>query len=868
MMQQVSTEVDRSVEAVLLKDTRVHIDRQSTVIGGAWQGKTADGIPCAWDPDSIRFFYERTCECKDPFILDVGANTGIYCLLPVANPEIMGLAFEPNPKAYRLLQSNLCLNGLEDRIQTMPVALSNESGSVVLKIPASGVASGLANIGTPKRFDRWEEISVPTDTLDNVVARRTISRVDLMKVDTEGCELFVLLGGEQTIRQHHPGILIEFEERNTAQFGYHPDKIKDLLTSWGYSFRPISKCDAYFYKEGARVFSMSQRCGTARFRPAGSGIASAPGPLQHATRPQPGKKISYGPCTNSATDVDASELEATRSSSPPVAATQTLAEHPILLVSSCKSASAMGDARHNGGLKLYNLWVKLLRQHGFQAYVVTHDGRHTDWLLEHQPHVSIEEVARWKRAGLPLKFITGWADSAEFIELADAVYFYDCELKYTCGEHLPILGAMIRNGKIIELATNSRTQQAWHMSHWGRRVPFINEWCDPDHWHDAPEERVPFRVGFMNEGPHTAEHVATVEAACRKAGIDASFLRIEGDESHVARTMRTCDLFLGLNLGKHSLWGEGCPRSPQEALHSGCVLIAYDVLGNREYLLPNFSGLVVPRGDVDGMAQQVVRVLLDSDLKERLRWQGLALVKATFSPETCWPSVRDFLGLCESPHGNRLDVGALSRDAIEKLLGAPAYIGEDEIAVVSRYARGSTRLLEIGAAYGSSSLLLLAASPDRARVWSVDPFVQDSRGRFCASARACHDNVTRALEAAGWLHAVAKWTLMVADSETACAEWHDRGGPLDFLFIDGDHRYEAVRRDFESWQRFVVGGGHILIHDSRRLPGAPDHVFNRGWQGPTRLAQELAKDNRVELVDEAFSLSVFRKCRTDACATE
>jgi len=510
-------------------------------------------------------------------------------------------------------------------------------------------------------------------------------------------------------------------------------------------------------------------------------------------------------------------------------------------------------------LKLYNLWIKLLRQHGFQAYVVTHDGRHTDWLLEHQPHVSIEEVARWKRAGLPLKFITGWADAAEFIELADTVYFYDCELKYTCGEHWPVLEAMVRNGKIVELATNSRTQQAWHMSQWKRPIRFINEWCDRDYWYDSPEERVALRIGFMNEGPHTSEHVATVEAACRKAGIDASFLLVQGDEAQVAQAMRSCDLFLGLNLGKHPLWGEGCPRSPQEALHSGCVVIAYDVLGNREYLLPNFSGLVVPRGDVEGMAQQVVRVLLDSDLKERLRRQGLALVKATFSPETCWPSVRDFLGLRELPHGDLLDVGALPRDAIEKLLGAPAYIGEEEIAVLSRYAGGSTRLLEIGAAYGSSSLLLLAASPDRARVWSVDPFVQDSRGRFCASARACHDNVTRALEAAGWSWAVAKWTLMVADSETACAEWHDRGEPLDFLFIDGDHRYDAVRRDFESWERFVVKGGHILIHDSRRLAGAPDHVFNRGWQGPTRLAQELAGDRRVELVEEVFSLSVFRK---------
>ena len=147
-------------------------------------------------------------------------------------------------------------------------------------------------------------------------------------------------------------------------------------------------------------------------------------------------------------------------------------------------------------------------------------------------------------------------------------------------------------------------------------------------------------------------------------------------------------------------WGEGCPRSPQEALHCGCVVIAYDVLGNREYLLPNFSGLPIPRGNVGEMARQVVRVLSDSNHKERLRQQGLALVRAMFSPETCWPFVRDFLGLRESSHHARLDVGTLPRDTIERLLGAPAYIGEEEIAVLSRYAHTSTRLLEIGAAFG------------------------------------------------------------------------------------------------------------------------------------------------------------------------
>ncbi len=39
------------------------------------------------------------------------------------------------------------------------------------------------------------------------------------------------------------------------------------------------------------------------------------------------------------------------------------------------------------------------------------------------------------------------------------------------------------------------------------------------------------------------------------------------------------------------------------------------------------------------------------------------------------------------------------------------------------------------------------------------------------------------------------------------------GRPVDFLFIDGDHRYTAVRRDFELFAPLVRPGGLIGLHD-------------------------------------------------------
>lgn len=39
------------------------------------------------------------------------------------------------------------------------------------------------------------------------------------------------------------------------------------------------------------------------------------------------------------------------------------------------------------------------------------------------------------------------------------------------------------------------------------------------------------------------------------------------------------------------------------------------------------------------------------------------------------------------------------------------------------------------------------------------------------------------------------------------------GREIDLLFIDGDHNYEAVKRDFEIFEPLVRPGGMIVFHD-------------------------------------------------------
>lgn len=205
-----------------------------------------------------------------------------------------------------------------------------------------------------------------------------------------------------------------------------------------------------------------------------------------------------------------------------------------------------------------------------------------------------------------------------------------------------------------------------------------------------------------------------------------------------------------------------------------------------------------------------------------------------------------------------------SKAELEQALSAPAYINEAEIEPFCRYASlpHNRVLVEIGAGYGASAVLMLLSAPRLAFVYSIDSFTGDSMRNWRAAYKECVANVQDAADNLGYDSMVflMRWQPCVSDSHSASIRAHDLFRDLiDFLYIDGDHHYDAVRQDFDDWLPLVNKGGVILLHDSRRLPDAPEGHFARGWPGPTRLAEELHGEPTVELIEEAFSLTIWRK---------
>ena len=79
--------------------------------------------------------------------------------------------------------------------------------------------------------------------------------------------------------------------------------------------------------------------------------------------------------------------------------------------------------------------------------------------------------------------------------------------------------------------------------------------------------------------------------------------------------------------------GEGLPKSLLEAAACGRSMVATDVPGCREIAIEGETGILVPVDDADALAEAMVRMVEDADMRERFGKAARRLVETDFSAE-------------------------------------------------------------------------------------------------------------------------------------------------------------------------------------------------------------------------------------------
>lgn len=80
-------------------------------------------------------------------------------------------------------------------------------------------------------------------------------------------------------------------------------------------------------------------------------------------------------------------------------------------------------------------------------------------------------------------------------------------------------------------------------------------------------------------------------------------------------------------------YGEGVPKVLIEAAACGRPIVTTDVPGCREIVRNGENGVLVPSGDVDGLAQALFELISDPDLRNRMGQRGRTIAVAEFSVE-------------------------------------------------------------------------------------------------------------------------------------------------------------------------------------------------------------------------------------------
>lgn len=139
-------------------------------------------------------------------------------------------------------------------------------------------------------------------------------------------------------------------------------------------------------------------------------------------------------------------------------------------------------------------------------------------------------------------------------------------------------------------------------------------------------------------------------------------------------------------------------------------------------------------------------------------------------------------------------------------------------------------IVEIGSFKGKSTVYIAHGMKDTNTFTAIDPHLSTLAGSR-RDREATADGEQTTWEPFNTV--LRKWNItdrvnVIRDySYNVRKTWND---PIAFLWIDGDHSYDAVKKDIEDWVDLVMPGGFLAFHDTHR-----DHA---GHGGPRKAIHD------------------------------
>lgn len=229
-----------------------------------------------WEEQLLTVSKFMISDIERPLILDIGANLGAYSIPLAKSIQNIGgtvIGFEPQRIIYYQLCGNIFLNRL-DNYEAVYAALGEESGYVDIpeidyeknhNVGAFSLDKEYRKLHNIESFMKKATKKVPLIKLDAFEVDRNPA---LIKIDVEGFELRVLMGGNDFLDRHnYPPLL--FEAWNFDWYKEGKKRLLSYISELGYVItnfgtedyvaqHPKNSREINFQSDGHRSFKMSR----------------------------------------------------------------------------------------------------------------------------------------------------------------------------------------------------------------------------------------------------------------------------------------------------------------------------------------------------------------------------------------------------------------------------------------------------------------------------------------------------------------------------------------------------------------------------------------------------------------------------------
>jgi len=155
---------------------------------------------------------------------------------------------------------------------------------------------------------------------------------------------------------------------------------------------------------------------------------------------------------------------------------------------------------------------------------------------------------------------------------------------------------------------------------------------------------------------------------------------------------------------------------------------------------------------------------------------------------------------------------------------------------------------EIGVAYAGNSFNLLNKFKNL-NLYSIDPYVKYSdEDKTSDSVEGENGNILYKIVSNTLKENFKERSFFIRANSNCLIDFQDEF--FDFIFIDGDHSYEGVKRDFDLYKKLLSPRGYIAFHDID-----PNHVFLNSYSNGEsktgkvrRFWQELNYGSKIEII--------------------